>query len=200
MGAVEKHLVLEPDIHKALKTEKGLTGLSIKEIGNAILRTTLEESHMVDLIGSLLVSTGKLSEDEVQQVLKQARLGTKRTRTASAPPVSRTRAGTLISGSWEIANIVSSDDKLYQILECWARDSDRQPMDAHSHKSDEYIIVLKGRVSLTMGGKQFVLCPQNMIQIPADCIHAATPLDASSYLITVLSPAVPEYHIDSASA
>ena len=31
MGAAEKHLVLETDIHKALKTEKGLTGLSIKE-------------------------------------------------------------------------------------------------------------------------------------------------------------------------
>lgn len=196
MSSSHKHLVLEDDVHRYLKAKKDLTGLSIREIGNEKLRSCFGDPHLRDIIGNILVGMEKLSQSEYQFVLEQAALEAKKTCMTAAPPVSRTQQGTLISGSWEIANTALADDGLFQILEWWARDDNRHPMDAHSHASDEFLIMLSGRSSLTVCGTHFVLGPRSVTQIPAGDIHAVTPLDATAHLLAILTPAVPEYRFD----
>ena len=193
MASTPKHLVLEDDVHRTLKAKKGLAGLSIREIGNAVLRSSMDREHLPDIVGDILVGMGRLSEDEYRQVLEQAAAEAQRIGEATASPVTRTREGTLVSGSWEMENVLTSRSSLFQILECWARDGHRLPMEAHRHDADEFVIALRGRTLVTMNGVPVALGARNMLQIPAGCVHSGTPLDGTAHVVVVVMPPIPEY-------
>jgi len=118
--STKKHLVLDDDVHEALEQRKGLTGSSIKDIGNDVLRSSLESVFLGDIIGRILVESGKVSENEYGQALEQAFTKIK---TTPNLPVERTLKGTLVAGSWESRQLFQRSDGSFQILESWTRDS-----------------------------------------------------------------------------
>jgi len=61
--SAKKHLVLDDDVHEILKERKELTASSIKEIGNSVLRTSIESIFLGDIVARILVEKHKLSED-----------------------------------------------------------------------------------------------------------------------------------------
>lgn len=193
MASTPKHLVLEDDVHRTLKAKKGLAGLSIREIGNAVLRSSMDREHLPDIVGRILVRMGKLSEDEYRQVLDQASAEAQRTRVDDTLPITRTRGGELVSGSWAMENLATSRSDLFQVLECWARDDHRIPMQEHHHDADEFVIALRGRTLITMDGVPVALGARNMLQIPAGCAHSGTPLDGTAHVVAVVMPPIPEY-------
>ena len=190
---LQKHLVLDDDVHEILKERKELTGSSIKEIGNSVLRTSVEHAFLCDIIGRILVDRNKVSEDEYSHALEQASAELRQANATVGVPVVTTSKGTLVSGSWEMRSLFRTSDSAFQVLECWARDSRQLSMQAHRHDADEFLIVLHGRAIITMCGTPYTLGSLNMLQVPAGVVHSVKPLDADCHMLTVLSPAVPEY-------
>ena len=196
MSANLKHLVLENDVHRALCKKKESTGVPIREIGNSALRSALTAEHVVDIVGNTLVSMGKLSGSEYAQILNQATLAAQEQQDSYAPPVYPSSDGSLISGSWKIARITTDTVGLFQILECWARDDARRPMDTHRHDADEYVIVLEGKVLILLSSTPCILGPRENLRIPSGCLHSGTPLDANTHMLAILAPADPAYAVD----
>jgi mannose-6-phosphate isomerase-like protein (cupin superfamily) len=188
--STKKHLVLDDDVHEALEQRKGLTGSSIKDIGNDVLRSSLESVFLGDIIGRILVESGKVSENEYGQALEQAFTKIK---TTPNLPVERTLKGTLVAGSWESRQLFQRSDGSFQILESWTRDSRKLPMQAHQHAAEEFFVVLAGRIIVTMSGTPYTLRPLSMLQVPGGVIHSVEPLDDDCHLLSVLLPAVQEY-------
>jgi len=191
--STKKHLVLDDDVHEILKGTKELTGSSIKEIGNSVLRTSMESVFLGDIVGRILVDKGKVSEDEYGRALEQASTELRLSQATVRVPVEMTKKGTLVAGSWETRQIFRRSDGAFQVLECWTRDSRQLPMQAHRHANDEFFIMLHGRTIITMSGTPYTLGSLNILQVPAGVVHSVRPLDADCHMLTVLSPAVPEY-------
>ena len=191
--SAKKHLVLDDDVHKILKERKELTGSSIKEIGNSVLRTSVESVFLGDIVGRILAKKGKVSEDDYSRALEEASAELRQFQTNIRVPVEPTSRGTLVAGSLETRQIFRRSDGAFQVLESWTRDSRQLPMQAHRHTSDEFFIVLQGRIIITMNGTPYTLDVLNMLQVPASVVHSVKPLDADCHFLEVLSPAVPEY-------
>jgi len=100
--SAKKHLVLDDDVHEVLKQRKELTGSSIKEIGNSVLRTSIESVFLGDIVGRILVEKHKLSEDEYNRALGQACAELRQSQANPRVPVETTSKGTLVVGSLEI--------------------------------------------------------------------------------------------------
>lgn len=191
--STQKHLVLDDDVHEVLKQRKELTGSSIKDIGNSVLRTSLESVFLGDIVSRILVESKKISEDECNHALEQASAELRQSQANVRVPVEMTRKGTLISGSWEIKQLLRRSDDAFQVLECWARDPRQLAMQAHRHAADAFFIVLQGRVMIVMSGTPCTLQPLNMCQIPSYVVHSVKPLDADCHMLALFIPAVPEY-------
>ena len=192
-----KHLVLEDDVYEALLGRKDLTGLPISRIGNSILRGHIAAVLLEDLVGKRLVENGRISQDEYREVLREATTELRRSFQPGRAPIEASADGRMVSGSWEIENLLRSGDGSFQILECWARDSLQQPMGQHFHDADEYVIALNGRSFFVMGGLPFTLTKGNMLQVPSGAVHSAIPLSADCHLLAVTVPATAEYSVTS---
>jgi len=191
----QKHLVLDDDVHATLCTKKASSGLPIKEIGNSMLRPCVTDGLLTSLVGRLLVEQGHVSADEYRSLLDSAARTVRKTQLQAEALIEATAKGKFVSGSWEIATIVTADDGSFQLLECWARDAHRLPMEEHHHDADEFFVALAGRSLMTVRGTAHVLGPQSSLQVPAGCIHHAVPLDDSAHLLALLVPALPEFRV-----
>ncbi len=186
----KKHLVLDDDVHEALEERKELTGSAIKEIGNSVLRACLESVFLGDMLGSILVKQGLVSQDDYEQAIDQA--SAKLTK-PSKLPIQRTAKGTVVAGSWESRQLFQRSDGAFQILELWTKDSRQLPIQQHRHPGDEFLVLLKGRAILTMSGLPYTLGPLNMLQVPAGVVHSLKPCACDCHLLCILSPAVSEW-------
>ena len=70
--AADKHLVLDEDVHRKLKQRKRDTGLTVREIGNSVLRSVLWRQSLSELIGRKLVESGALSAEEYTRIREAA--------------------------------------------------------------------------------------------------------------------------------
>ncbi len=131
--SAKKHLVLDDDVHEILKERKELTGSSIKEIGNSVLRTSIESVFLGDIVARILVEKHRISEDEYSHALGQASAELRQSQANLRVPVQTTSRGTLVAGSLENRQLFRRSDGAFQILEIWTRDSRRLPMQAHRH-------------------------------------------------------------------
>jgi quercetin dioxygenase-like cupin family protein len=188
--STKKHLVLDDDVHEALEERKELTGSPIKEIGNSVLRSYLESVLLGDILGNILIKKGLVSKSDYEQAIEQASAQLKKPHKL---PIQRTTKGTVVAGSWESRQLFQRSDGAFQIIELWTKDSRQLPIQQHSHPGDEFLVLLKGRVILTMNGVPYTLRSLNMLQIPAGAVHSLKPCDCDCHLLSILSPAVSEW-------
>jgi quercetin dioxygenase-like cupin family protein len=191
--STKKHLVLDDDVHEVLKEKKELIGSSIKEIGNSVLRTSLRNVFLGDILGRTLVEEGLVSEDGFAHALEEASAELRTAQAKLKVAIDTTKKGTLVSGSLETRQLFRRSDGAFQVLECWTRDSRGLPMEAHSHAANAFFIMLQGRMLVTMTGIPYALRPLNVLQVPSGVVHSVKPLDADCHMLAVLIPAVPEY-------
>lgn len=187
-----QHLVLDDDVHKALKARKRTTGVTVKEIGNSALRAALSIPTMDELIVEKLVESGKISRQEYDQAVvratKDLRVGYKR-----ALEVARrdSENKTWVLGSWEGTELYRSSDGELQIGELRARDGNKAPTPVLVFdESHFWITVLAGRVRVQMNGEDRAWGPQEMIYIPPGTPHATAPLTRNTRALLTVTPPV----------
>ena len=126
--AADKHLVLDEDVHRKLKQRKRDTGLTVREIGNSVLRSVLWRQSLSELIGRKLVESGALSAEEYTRIREAALNEAANELYTTEKAIELTEKGTVITGSWEAQERFCLREGLYQIMEAWARDGRAQPM------------------------------------------------------------------------
>ena len=67
-----KHLVLDDDVYLRLSRRKARTRLTMRTIGNSILRSMLSHRRLPDAIGERLIRMGKVSREEYARVLEES--------------------------------------------------------------------------------------------------------------------------------
>jgi len=191
--SAKKHLVLDDDVHEILSERKELTGSSIKSIGNSVLRTSMENVLLGDIVGKILLEEGFVSEHDFDHALEEASAQLRKAESSLRVRIVTTKKGTIVSGSFETRQLFHRSDGAFQVLECWTRDSRGLPMDAQRHAADEFVIVLQGKMLVTMAGIPYTLRPLNVLQVPSGVVHSVKPLDPDCHMLAILVPAVPEY-------
>lgn len=190
-----KHLVLDEDVHHALRKKKAETGITVKDLGNCALRSVLERPLLVEAIGEKLIADGLMNEEQFD-VLRDAALQQICTSAADVSSIVRpTNRDTVASGSWEIEELARDAKGAYQVLSAWVKDHRMRSIKMHKHVGVEFLIVLKGSVLVTIDIESQVLTAPQSVIIPASAFHSVTPLDRVTQMIAVISPPEPGYSV-----
>jgi mannose-6-phosphate isomerase-like protein (cupin superfamily) len=188
-----KHLVLDDDVHRALKNKKSETGINVRDLGNGALRSVLQLPLLADALGEILVESGYLDEVEFDRIRRQAMNRLRVAVERLADIVRSTRRNTLTAGSWEIKEVWQDAGRDVQILHVWVRDGHLHPIALHTHHGTEILSVLTGGVLSTIETEsQIVTAPGTQI-IPAGAAHSVSPLDRNTKLVCVISPPEPTF-------
>jgi len=185
----DKHLVLDPDVHESLTQKKRQKGVPLRQIGNSILRNALDRPELTDAVAKALIRSGKISREEYEQARRDALASLEGYHASVAGLVKPTSEGTLRSGSWEFASTGSRIPSEYHIIEAWSTDSDQQPLPLHCHESsDEFIVMIEGRLLLMLADSQRILVKGDLDKIPSGTPHSVTPLTDDTKAVVVCSP------------
>jgi len=191
-----KHLVLDEDVHRALRKKKTETGITVKDLGNCALRSVFERPMLVEVIGEKLVSEGCLSEDEFNVVRAEA---LQQICTAAADVgsiVRKTKRNTLSSGSWEIEELAQDTDGTYQVLSAWVKDHRMRPIKLHKHDGIEYLTLLKGAILVSIDVESQIVTAPGSVTIPKGAFHSVTPLERDTRVLAVVSPPDPGFRVE----
>ncbi len=187
-----QHLVLDSDVHKALKARKKKIGVTVKEIGNSALRAALSIPNKEELIVEKLVETGKITHKDYDEATAAANKALKDAQKRAIEAVAHNTARqTLTIGSWEGRELYRSPDNQVQVFDHWARDAKKTPTPEIVHdESDVWAIVVSGKVRLEVGDEVRVLGPREMVHVGPGVPHVSTPLTRTTRVILVLMPAL----------
>ncbi|MBC7221325.1 cupin domain-containing protein [Candidatus Bipolaricaulota bacterium] len=187
-----QHLVLDDDVHKALKARKKATGITVKEIGNSALRAALSLPTLEDLIVDKLVATGKVSRQDYAQAVAEANKEIKTAQKRAAAAVAQVAARTWTAGGWEIREVHLSADGELQVLDLRPRGGARTSTPNLVHEaSHAWVTVLAGKVKLTIGSEERTPAKRETVHIPPGTPHTLTPLTQTARALLVLAPAAP---------
>ena len=188
----QKHLVLDYDVYLRLTKRKREIGLSLRDIGNLILREALSQPRLlVNTVGDRLAELGLVDAEQFQNVLDLAVSEIRQAAENSHELMSPAEDGSLSAGSWKLLPVHRSSDDAFQIVEARARDARKKPIPLHVHEEDEYFHILGGHVLIVDEGQQVILGPEDCHKIPRGHVHNATPLDGSVYAMITFVPAGP---------
>ncbi len=191
-----KHLVLDADVHRALRKKKTETGITVKDLGNCALRSVLERPMLVETIGEKLVSEGRLSEDEFNVVRAEALQQICTAAADVASIVRKTKRNTLSSGSWEIEELAKDTEGTYQVLSAWVKDHRMRPITLHKHDGIEHLILLKGAILINIDIESQIVTAPGFVTIPKGAFHSATPLERDTRMLAVVSPPDPGFRVE----
>ena len=186
--ATRKHLVLDDDIHRALMKQKSETGLHLTDIGNCLLRSLLGGPAVADAVAFKLIESGKLTEEEFRRLREEAVIELR----GQIPDVGRfvrhAKHDAFTAGSWQIRQVYCAQDGLFQVLSAEARDTRQRPFPAHSHGSDEFFVVLKGALLVTIGERAEIVNAPGCVHVSRLTSHSTTPLTGDTLVVGILSP------------
>jgi len=182
-----KHLVLDHDVHLRLLRRKKILGISIRGIGNSILRVCLDKSiPMIEFLRDELVAMGKITPNEYDAAIQRAM--------KRAAEISRTddsflpagNEGAVVSGSWTIKRLHHLKPGNVRIYD-FSVDNMRGLMTpSHYHSQDLHALVLSGVVAFHVGTDQHHLAATSGIHIPAGQSHSGVPLAADTRMLVAL--------------
>lgn|GEM_PF-1578019 len=188
-----KHLVLDEDVHRALRKKKTETGITVKDLGNCALRSAFERPLLAEAIGEKLVANGILSEEQFDTLRREALQQICTTAADVSSIVRSTNHSTFTAGSWEIEELAIDSKGTYQVLSAWVRDHRMRPMKIHKHAGVEFVDFLEGAALVTIDLDSRVITAPDTVTIPPNAVHSMTPLDRKTRLVAVISPPEPAY-------
>lgn len=183
-----KHLVLDEDVHVALKKKKGETGVNVKDLGNSVLRSVLERPLLTEAIGRRIVSSGLLSVEEFSELRRDALRDITTPVSKAASVFQPTAHNTFVAGSWEMRELALDAENQFQVFSMWTRDLRFKPIPLHTHDGAEYWMILSGAMIVTIDAESQVLKAPDCKVIPSGASHSSAPLTQDTRLIVVLSP------------
>jgi len=185
-----QHLVLDDDVHKALKGRKERIGVTVKEIGNSAIRAALSMPTMEDLIVEKLVETGKITRKDYDQAVTAAEAHV-RAAQRKAIEAFRPRPGSkaVTVGSWVVRELSCSDDGSFCIFEHRARDAKKVAPPMHYHvESHVWAVVLHGKVLARTEAGDRVVGLHEWTYYPPGVAHCSAPLTRHAYVLGIVSP------------
>ena len=189
----DKHLVLDPDVHRELIAKKRTSGSSAREIGNTILRSILARPVLSDVVAEKLLASGKITKEEFDSIMREAIEELDAVHRGVAGLLHHTEEGTFVAGSWEGRMLHSSPGGTFQVVESWARDAKQRPMPLHSRDaSTDLFLVLSGRVAIILADNQKTLHEREYYQIPPGVAHVTIPMTKDTRTLIITYPADPE--------
>lgn len=191
-----KHLVLDDDVHRALRKKKTETGITVKDLGNCALRSVFGRPMLVEAIGEKLVSEGCLSEDEFNAIRAEALQQICTAAAGIGSIVRKTERDTLSSGSWEIEELAKDTEGTYQVLSAWVKDHRMRPIALHKHDGIEHLTLLKGAILVRIDVESHIVTAPGSVTIPKGAFHSATPLERDTRVLAVVSPPEPGYGVE----
>ncbi len=172
--------------------EKRTQGGTAREIGNAILRSTLAKPTLSGLVERKLLEAGILNAEQLARIRREAAEELRGREESLASTLVITPEGTFRSGSWEARLIHSSREGGYQVFEGWALDELQRPTEFHVHpRSHHYWIVIAGRVLLVLDGEEHLLRAGDFFHVPPGMVHNDAPLDLDTRVLTINMPPEP---------
>lgn len=185
-----QHLVLDDDVHKALKARKKKTGATVKEIGNSSLRGALSLPTKEDLVVEKLVGTGRVTRVDYDQAVATAEKEVRTAQRKAAASVLPTPGHTeIIVGSWHGREVYRSEGGTFHVLEHRARDGKKTMTPLHYHEhSHAWSIVLHGKVFCRTETGEQVVGPHECHHHPPGEPHGSAPLTRSTRLVLIMSP------------
>ncbi|MFH1609498.1 MAG: hypothetical protein ABID40_02585 [Candidatus Bipolaricaulota bacterium] len=191
MGA--QHLVLDDDVHVALKRRKKNTGVTVREIGNSALRAALSVRTHRDLTVETLIETGKVTQADYDRAVASAAQALKEKYKPIQEMLVAVPEQTYVCGSWEARDLVRAADGSYQVVEAWAKDVKQKISQAWSEgEHDVDVVVLKGKVRVETAEGPHTFGPPDSLHCPVGQAFLATPVTRTTRMIVVFSPALPE--------
>ncbi len=185
-----QHLVLDNDVHKALKARKKQVGITVKEIGNSALRAALLVPTKQELIAQKLVETGKITREEYDRAVAAATRSLKSGRAAARQPIVPPLDGTTVTvGSWKGAMIHRDPQGMYVLFAHEAADGKKTPSTLHDHsEAQSWAVVLQGKVRWRIGAEERVCGPGEPVLIPPGVLHNSAPLTRNTVMLMLMSP------------
>jgi len=184
-----KHLVLHADVHQKLKRRKSMTGETIQEIGNSILRTALARPLLTDVIAQKLLSAQKLTEAEWESVLEAA-LKEAQSVLPSISDQIMVKAGTQIeNGHWRRRNIYRPPGMAFEVVEFEANNLEVTELVPHVHDGDEFLLVLAGSIRVSLHNEAVTLHPGQSLHFAGSDPHINVPLVQEARILCISIPA-----------
>jgi len=181
-----KHLVLDYDIHQKLRRRKRETGLTLRQIGNSVLRCVLSQPKLLsDRIGERLVATHRITQEEYQSLLSAVIAELSNEAVDGQTLLKEVEPGTYTAGSWKIRELSLDDAAEHGLAEYAARDARRRSTGTHIHRWKEILLVLSGEVLVMMGGEHRLVGPTQTLVIPAGTAHSKIPLTRETRALVV---------------
>lgn len=190
--ASDKHLVLDGDVHKALKEKRKGVGLTIREIGNSILRAVLSRPFPSEIIGKKLIEKGMITREELADLMVEVAGETTSLANPYTELVEVTANRTTISGNWETRELFIASDGSYELREGWVRNGEHEKVKPHYHDQPELIFVLNGRVEIDTDLGKHKLETLDSVLIPPKVIHSTSPLTSNARILITKVPSLPD--------
>jgi mannose-6-phosphate isomerase-like protein (cupin superfamily) len=194
-----KHLVLDEDVHRALRRKKSETGLTVKDLGNCALRSVLDRPTLVEAIGEKLIADGVLKEEQFEAIRAEAIRQVCTSGEDVGSLVRSTSRHSVASGSWEIKEVANDSEGTYQVLSAWVKDHRMRPIKMHKHVGAEFLILLTGSILVGMNAESRVVTAPDTVTIPARVSHSVAPLERKTKMIAVISPPESGYRVEEPS-
>ena len=192
MGS-NKHLVLDADVHKALKEKRKRVGLTIREIGNSILRAVLSRPFPSEVIGKKLVEKGMVTREGFADLMTEVARETRSLANPYAELVEINSNRNLVSGNWESRELFVARDGSFELLEGWVRNGEHDQVKPHYHDQSELIFVLKGDIEIDTNLGKHKLEALESVLVPPGIMHSTTPLSSNARILIVNVPCWPEF-------
>ena len=189
-----QHLVLDDDVHKALKARTVTASMTVRQIGNSALRAALRVPTREELVVEKLVEAGKISRKDYDKAAAAANRDLRSGRAAASEAVVPPPDGTTITvGSWQGKTLHLDADRLFALFAHRANDGKKTSSSLHEHsEAHSWAFVIKGKVRVVIGTEEHVIGPGQAAHIPPGVPHTTAPLTASSVMLMLMSPPEPK--------
>ena len=183
-----QHLVLDDDVHKALKGRKAKANMTVREIGNSALRAALRVPTREELVVEKLVEAGKISRKDYDKAAAAANRDLASGRAAASEAVAPPPDGTTITvGSWQGRTVHLDADGLFTVFDHRANDGNKTPSSLHDHsEAHSWAFVMRGKVRICVGTEEHILGPGEAVHIPPGVQHNTTPLTSRSGMLMLM--------------
>jgi len=171
-----KHLVLDYHVHQLLVSARRRTGVSMRRIGNTILRCSLRRwATLHRLLGDALHEVAGVREDQFTRAIAMAFERLHETSQLDSDFCTGESPLQVWNG-WRIRSLDDEMEGSTRVLEYTLVSHRLVAMPLHCHEEDVHLLCLNGHALLTISGSQQLLAPNQSANINAGADHSVVPL------------------------
>ncbi len=186
-----KHLVLDPEVYELLALRKKATGLTMKELGNLVLRASLGLPSPWENALHALVRSGKLKPEDYDEALNLVleEMNAQVIRVDELGASGHQSEGSL--GSWAGRELARAPDGRWQVMEAWGQDNRRAFTLPHLYRHVEAVgLLVSGQLALRCPTGIEIFEAPHFFHFPKGHVCASAPLSTETRVVLIFFPAL----------